>query len=704
MKQNHRLAAAVAVLAMAAAMGLPASLAAQTASAVPAETVNVSHYDIQLAFRFPQHQLAATVQVALAATAPTAAITFALNPNLRVQAVTDAAGNKLSTLRTAQGVKVTLPAALEAGDTATLTFHYSGPLFNAQLSPISGIQTAYVGKNGAYLLYPGQWFPQLGYGTDRFTATISADLPAPFGLIASGRPTATAQANGTIRYTYTQDHPSFPGSVVVTAQRPLTLHNDGLTENFYFDASIPAALVQQYGEAAGKIYSFLVQHFGTPPTATLHFIALPNGSLPSYSSPDMIFLSQSSIGTELNYKLLMDEMAQQWFGVMVSPATLNDAWLQYGAARFCEALYVQQMAGQTAFHKTISDFTVGALSYPQTALADTASLYPFSPQFQDLTYDKGAMLFHMLRWQLGDRALLAGLRQFLAQYAWKSATTQDLQKVLAKASGQDLRAFFTEWYRGTGAPKFNDQYVIYRLGELGPPPAASSEAASSNAAQTAGDAPDKGGQNAQSPVPPFSPRPHYRVTGTLKQQLDLFEMPVELEILTDGATATRRVEVQGQESDYNVETTARPRKVVVDPNDWLLKETPGLQVRVLISRGDNDIAADNFTAALGEYQAALKINPISSLAHYRIAEAYYLQQNWQSAANEYRSALNGDLQPAWIAVWCHLQLGKIFDMTGQRNRAINEYQLAIATQDNTQGAQVLARQYLQHPYKPGTQE
>ncbi|MGH9491473.1 MAG: tetratricopeptide repeat protein, partial [Terriglobales bacterium] len=91
-------------------------------------------------------------------------------------------------------------------------------------------------------------------------------------------------------------------------------------------------------------------------------------------------------------------------------------------------------------------------------------------------------------------------------------------------------------------------------------------------------------------------------------------------------------------------------------------------------------------------------------AHYRIAEAYYIQQNWQSAANEYRSALNGDLKPAWIAVWCHLQLGKIFDMTGQRNRAVNEYQLAIATQDDTQNAQVLARQYLQRPYKPGTQE
>ncbi len=674
----------------------PAWLPAQVAGSPP-PTVEVSHYNVRLAFQFPQHQLAATAKVVLTATAPTAAITFALNSNLKVASVTDPSGDKLATQRTADGVNVTLAAALEQGAATTLTFTYSGPLATAELSPIAGIRTAYVGQHGAFLLYPGEWFPLVGYNTDRFTMTVAADLPGQYGMVASGVPTAVPQTDGTVLYTYRQSQPTFPGSVVVTTLHALTLRNDGLTENFYFGSGVDQALVRQYGAAAGKIYSFLVGHFGTPPTTTLHFIALPNDSLPSFSSPNMIFLSLGSIGTALNYRLLMDEIAQQWFGVMVTPATLNDAWLQYGAARFCEALYVEQMAGKTAYRRAITDFTVGALSYPQTSLASTASLYPFSPQFQDLTYDKGAMLFHMLRWQLGDQRLFAGMRQFVAQYAWKAATTQDFEQVLEKSSGADLRAFFTEWYNGTGAPKFNNQYVIYRLGEPQRPDVApGQEAVASNHAAGSGAAKDDA-------IPHFSVRARYRVTGTLKQQLDLFDMPVELEILTDGATVRRRIQAQGPSTDYSVETSSRPRRVVVDPSDWLLKETPGLQVRVLISRGDNEVAADDFTAALAEYRKALKINPISSLAHYRIAEAFYLQRNWQSAANEYRAALNGDLQPAWIAVWSHIQLGKIFDMTGQRNRAINEYQLAIATQDNTQNAQVLARQYLRHPYKPNTQ-
>ncbi len=57
----------------------------------------------------------------------------------------------------------------------------------------------------------------------------------------------------------------------------------------------------------------------------------------------------------------------------------------------------------------------------------------------------------------------------------------------------------------------------------------------------------------------------------------------------------------------------------------------------------------------------------------------------QSAANEFREALNGDLEPKWTEVWAHINLGKIFDITGQRERAVNEYKLAIRTKDNTQG-------------------
>lgn len=95
----------------------------------------------------------------------------------------------------------------------------------------------------------------------------------------------------------------------------------------------------------------------------------------------------------------------------------------------------------------------------------------------------------------------------------------------------------------------------------------------------------------------------------------------------------------------------------------------------------------------------MEVNRNSSLAHYRVADIFFLQNNYQAAANEFRAALDGDLEPKWTEVWAHINLGKIFDITGQRERAVNEYNLAVRTRDNTQGAQEEAAKYLKEGYK-----
>ena len=95
----------------------------------------------------------------------------------------------------------------------------------------------------------------------------------------------------------------------------------------------------------------------------------------------------------------------------------------------------------------------------------------------------------------------------------------------------------------------------------------------------------------------------------------------------------------------------------------------------------------------------MKVNKNSSLAHYRIADIFFAQRNYQSAANEFREALNGDGDPHWTEVWSHIMLGKIFDTTGQRERAVNEYRQAIQTGYPTQGAMDEARKYLEKPYE-----
>jgi tetratricopeptide (TPR) repeat protein len=222
-----------------------------------------------------------------------------------------------------------------------------------------------------------------------------------------------------------------------------------------------------------------------------------------------------------------------------------------------------------------------------------------------------------------------------------------------------LLPFFSQWVDGTGAPTFTDKYAVYRLGN------------------------NKG----------------FRTIGEIDQDLDLFRMPVELRIETDGKTESKKIDVVGTDTQYVVDTFGRPRRISIDPGDWVLKSTPDLEVRIAILKGQQLVAQGDLVGALAEYKKALDSNPISSLASYRIGEVLFTQRNYQAAVNSFRDALRGDDEPPWTEVWSHIAIGKIFDLTGQRDRAVNEYRLAVQTNDNTQGAVNEARQYLQKPYK-----
>ncbi len=267
------------------------------------------------------------------------------------------------------------------------------------------------------------------------------------------------------------------------------------------------------------------------------------------------------------------------------------------------------------------------------------------------------MMFEMLRWVMGDEPFDNTMRQFATQFAGKPANSNDFRKIAEQHFGDRLEWFFAEWLDSTGAPEFKNKYTVYRI--------------------------PKG----------------FRVSGQISQDLDLFRMPVKLKIDTDGKPEDKRIEVVGTESPYTIETFGMPRKITIDPDNRVLKSSGDLKLRVAIMKGEQLVQQGDLAQALAELQRALEINKNSSLAHYRIAEVFFQQRNYQAAANEYRAAREGDGEPRWTEVWSSIQLGKIFDTTGQRNRAVNEYRRALETNDNFQGALDEARKYLATPYQ-----
>jgi tetratricopeptide (TPR) repeat protein len=666
MQTCHRRAQSVLPLSLALLLLVFAALPSPAAEKVH---LRVDDYQIEAELTPHLHQISARAKVKFTALQDLNTAVFELHNDLRVTRVLDANDQPLSAERVTQDstIRVPLPGGLAKDASTTLTFEYEGTLETADDSPVPGLKLAYVGDDTSYLLYSGRWFPVSGYGLNRFTATIGITVPAHMIAIGSGKATVTdnppskkPNSNGlpTKTFTFVYAKPSFPGTIVAGIFQEYKSDDAGMDLHVYFKPT-HQALAPEYTTTAVQEFTYYITLYGPSLSQKLNVVELPGDTVPYAWAPEIAGIAGHSITEKTNYRLLANAIAHQWWGTSVSPTGKDDWWLVDGFSRYSEAMYVESAAGVAGLEEAVKDMSVGALAYDTVPLSSASKLDPFSTEFQSLVTDKGAMILHMLRWVLGEDKYLKTMREFAEAYAGKSATMDDFKVIAEKNYGDQLTWFFSQWLDSTGAPEFKVKYTTYRLGS------------------------NKG----------------FRVTGEISQDLDLFRMPVDLRIDTDGKTEDKKLEVVGTNSAFNVETFGRPRRIAVDPDHHVLTNSSDVKLRSSILRGQAMQQQGDLAGALSEFNKALDQNKNSSLAHYRVAEIFFLQRNYQASANSYRSAINGDGDPRWTEVWSHLQLGKIFDVTGQRERAINEYRQAIQTNDDTFGALEEGRKYLQKAYE-----
>jgi tetratricopeptide (TPR) repeat protein len=625
--------------------------------------LTISGYVIDAEIDTAKHHLAATATVTFTAPEDAESVSFGFHPALKVTKISDEAGAVLTGERTPDGgIRITPATPFARGQGTHWSFEYEGVITGNDDGPIEGLKMAAIQEPITYLLYTARWFPSTGYMTNRFTMELHIRVPQGMRVFSSGstgaaKPVTLANGKPGDQYDFNWTKPGFPGTVIAGRYVEPVSAGSGNVKVYLTVSHQQSA--NELAQTAAKEYDFFTDSFGAPETSRLNVVELPDDTLPAVWAPELAAILGSRVGDKSGIRLLANTIAHQWWGSEVSPRTLNDAWITNGMARYGELMYVEDESGKNALKTALQDVSAGALAYDTIPLSSVGRLSPFSPEFQSMTLEKGAMIFHMLRWEVGDKAFLATLKGALSQYTDSGIRAADFEKVAEAQSDQQLTAFFAQWVDGTGAPQFNNKYAVYRLGN------------------------NKG----------------FRTIGEIGQDLDLFRMPVELRIETDGKTVTQRIEIVGTDTQFVVDTFGRPRRISIDPQGWVLKSTADLQVRISILKGQQLVAQGDLTGALMEYQEALKANPQSSLANYRIGELLFTQHNFQASVNSYRDALRGDDEPRWTEVWSHIALGKIFDVTGQRDRAINEYRLAVQTNDNTQGAVNEARMYLQKPFK-----
>jgi aminopeptidase N len=664
-------------------MMLACSVAPLMAQAPRPPSFLAEHYDISAKLDPIAQSISAVAKIEFKAQEVSSAVRVELHQNLDVKEVKAADGKSLTFDRDSQNplfIMVTLPTAVATGSRVTLTFTYAGMLANEDNSPVPGVRAAVISKDGAYLLLPARWFPLTNFPSNRYTATFRLNVPDSFAVAGTGKasaPTPLAGKNavegGRLLYTFQCDTAA-PNGTFVAGDLQLNLKEaEGVNVAVYAPHSASGNAADFAGDV-GRAVTMFSDMFGETHNLDFTVAQLPDGTLRDFAAPGLLLLSKRIWDPKASERTISRLVASQWWGIGVLPASPGDGWISDGLARYSEALYAEQTFGREAGLKAVDEFAVGALMGEDAApIAQAARLAPYSSDYRSVVMNKGAMIFHMVRAQMGDVAFKSLLTDFYAKYAGKTATIDDFENLAQKhaqasvKAGEappNLKGFFAQWLNSTGVPDFTLEYVVYRT------------------------------------------KQGFRVVGKIKQPLDTFSMPVDLRIDTEGNPETKTVDVVGGESEFTVETFGRPKPggIKVDPNNVILKGSNTLRARAAIARGEELAEQGRYYDAIAQYQRALSIQPNRPLANFRMGEAFFYQKNYQAAANAFREALQTVPEPPekWTEVWGHIYLGKIFDLLGQRERAVNEYSKAKQTNDDTGGAQVAAEQLLKKAYAEGS--
>lgn len=262
-----------------------------------------------------------------------------------------------------------------------------------------------------------------------------------------------------------------------------------------------------------------------------------------------------------NFYLVAHELAHQWFGDHITCGNWQDIWINEGFASYLEYIAAQELLGQASADEWMGNAmaialgrTTGSVYVPEDEVEDSYRLFD-----SGLSYKKGAILLHMIRFMLDDDLMFFRVMQsYLEQYGNSNALGADFQAVLESESSMDFSAFFEQWYYGEGFPRFG----IY-WNQIGDTLKIRSEQTTS-----------------ASDITP------------------LFQLPFEVEILkADGLTERIRLMQNMNIEEYFVPVRGRVEDIIFDPDKHLLKTATVIQelpVNKAYRIGPNPVSTELF--------------------------------------------------------------------------------------------------------------
>ncbi len=368
---------------------------------------------------------------------------------------------------------VRLPEGAGPRDTLALTVWYHGDMIDRY-------------GNFFYIDPTATWYPMNGQGDGLAVFDITYHSPARYPLVSIGARTDSTRVEHVVTTRWVTREPVRHATFNLGLFSPREIQNpDAPTLTVYIsdDAhrllggallSRGIVLPQQrnMSEAVAADITNSLQLFANQygPAPADHFTVteIPYGE--GLSFPGMIDLSwgtfQNTSSDGFDQFFRAHEVAHQWWGNAVRPATYRDAWLSEGLATFAGLNYLQTARRRNDdYYRFLDQYREDVVRYRETAGLVAVGYRNISADalrgYQVTVYEKGAWIFHMLRLMMldlntlrGDRfnAMLADYYQSFRGYA---VTAGDFQSVAERHVGRPLDWFFDQWVHRAEVPTYH---------------------------------------------------------------------------------------------------------------------------------------------------------------------------------------------------------------------------------------------------------
>ena len=311
--------------------------------------------------------------------------------------------------------------------------------------------SASISDRGSFLLSGAGWYPELSNAR----AEYSIRVIAPQGIVAvtAGRSTGRTTANGKTVSGWHVDYPVEGLSISAAPYHVQEKIVGNVTVATYFLES-DSRLSRNYLEATANYLEFYAGLFG--PYAFHKFAVVENFFPTGYGFPSYTLLGSRVLRLPFIIKTsLGHEIAHCWWGNGVHTDYRNGNWSEALTTYVADYLYKEkqsELAARSYRRQILRNYAT--LVPPQDDFALKKFISRRDPVTKAVGYDKGAMVFHMLRKSLGEEAFWGALRDVYRERLFQPTSWSDLQQAFEARANSSLQAFFDQWVYRKGAAQF----------------------------------------------------------------------------------------------------------------------------------------------------------------------------------------------------------------------------------------------------------